>query len=213
MHEDGGVSEFSATYDALAPRWDEWAAAVTPPCREEALRRLPEFVVDGARVVELGCGTGVPVGELLAARYDYTGVDASPGMLERARRAVPRGTFVHADMETMTFDAASLGAVVAFFSIIHVPREGHAALFASIANWLRPGGIFVGTLHSNDDPDDFSPDWLGAGPMRWTGYDAATNRALLERAGFDVLDTTVLEQVEPDGCVIHPLLVFARMPA
>jgi SAM-dependent methyltransferase len=207
------VSEFAATYDALAPRWDEWAAAVTPPFREDALRRLPEFVADGERVVELGCGTGVPVGELLAARYHYTGVDASPGMLERARRAVPRGAFVDADMETTTFDGASLGAVVAFFSIIHVPRERHATLFASIADWLRPGGVFLGTLHSNDDPDDYASDWLGAGPMRWSGYDAATNRALLARAGFDVLDATVIEQVEPDGCVIHPLLVLARTPA
>jgi SAM-dependent methyltransferase len=206
------VSEFSATYDALAPRWDEWAAAVTPPFREDALRRLPEFVADGERVVELGCGTGVPVGEVLAARYDYTGVDASPGMLARARLAIRNGTFRNADMESTTFPTASLGAVVAFFSIIHVPRERHAPLFASIAEWLRPGGVFLGTLHSDDDPDDYAPNWLGAGPMRWSGYDAATNRVLLARAGFDVLDATVIEQVEPDGCVIHPLLVLARSP-
>jgi SAM-dependent methyltransferase len=212
MHEHGAVSEFSTTYDALAPRWDEWAAAVTPPFREDALRRLPAFVVDGEPVVELGCGTGVPVGQALAARYRYTGVDASSGMLARARDAVPTGTFVHGDMETCTFAAASLGAVVAFFSIIHVPRERHADLFVSIASWLRPGGVFLGTLHTNDDPDDFAPDWLGAGPMRWSGYDAATNRALLERAGFAVLDATVMKQVEPDGCVIHPLLVLARTP-
>jgi SAM-dependent methyltransferase len=206
------VTEFSATYDALAPRWDEWAAAVTPPFREDALRRLPEFVADGERVVELGCGTGVPVGQALAARYDYTGVDASPGMLDRARAAIPTGRFAHADMETTSFPAASLGAVVAFFSIIHVSRERHAALFAAVAEWLRPGGVFLGTLHSRDDPDDYAPNWLGAGPMRWSGYDATTNRTLLERAGFDVLDATVIEQVEPDGCVIHPLLVWARMP-
>ena len=207
------MSEFSATYDALAPRWDEWAAAVTPPFREDALRRLPEFVAGGEHVVELGCGTGVPVGRALAARYDYTGVDASPGMLGRALAAVPTGTFVHADIEATSFPAASLGAVVAFFSIIHVPRERHAALFAAVAEWLRPGGVFLGTLHSRDDPDDYAPNWLDAGPMRWSGYDAATNRTLLERAGFDVLDTTVIEQVEPDGCVIHPLLVVARTPA
>jgi SAM-dependent methyltransferase len=206
------VSEFSSTYDALAPRWDEWAATVTPPFREDALRRLPAFVLDGEHVVELGCGTGIPVGQTLAARYRYTGVDASPGMLARARVAIPTGTFVHADMETIAFDTGSVGAVVAFFSIIHVPRERHAELFTSIADWLRPGGVLLGTLHSNDDPDDFSPDWLGAGPMRWSGYDAATNCTLLERAGFDVLDATVMEQVEPDGCVIHPLLVLARTP-
>src|SRR4051794_21320715 len=154
----GPVSEFSATYDALAPRWDDWAARVVPSCREAWADKLDDHVERGERVVELGCGTGVPIGAALASRYAYTGVDASPGMLATARHALPAATLVHADMETVTFDAGSLGAVVAFFSIIHVPRERHATLFGSMASWLRPGGCFVGTLHSRDDADDYAPD-------------------------------------------------------
>jgi SAM-dependent methyltransferase len=209
------VSEFSTTYDALAPRWDDWAARVTPTgCREAWVRRLDAFVEAGETVVELGCGTGVPVGALLASRYAYVGVDASPGMLANARGALPsNATLVRSDMEMVEFDAGSLGAVAAFFSIIHVPRERHAPLFASIASWLRPGGCFVGTLHSNDDPDDYSADWLGAGPMRWSGFDRATNLGLLDAAGFDVVEQEVVEQVEPDGCIIHPLFVLARRRA
>jgi SAM-dependent methyltransferase len=206
------VSEFSATYDALAPRWDEWAARVTPTgCREAWARKLAVDVDSGERVVELGCGTGVPIGALLASRYAYTGVDASPGMLANARRTLPRDvTLVRADMETVDFERGSLGAVAAFFSIIHVPRTSHATLFASIASWLRPGGCFVGTLHSHDDADDFAPDWLGAGPMRWSGFDRDTNLTLLDDAGLDVAESEVVEQVEPDGCTIHPLFVLAR---
>jgi SAM-dependent methyltransferase len=206
------VSEFAATYDALAARWDSWSGDVMPDVRAAWARQIEVVVSDGERVVELGCGTGVPVAQWLAARFEYTGVDASEGMLRIARRHVPGGTFVHADMETASFEPGSLGAVLSFYAIIHVPREQHAALFAAIASWLRPGGLFVASLHSRDEADDFEPDWLGAGPMRWSGYDRDTNLELIAAAGLEVTESEVIDQVEPDGRAIHPLWLVARKP-
>src|SRR4051812_18915566 len=110
---------YSSTYDALAPRWDAWSSAIVPDLREEWSRKVEEYARPGERVLELGCGTGVPVGRFLAARYDYTGVDASPGMLAQARAALPGANLMHADMHTLDFPAGSLGAVIAFFSISH----------------------------------------------------------------------------------------------
>jgi SAM-dependent methyltransferase len=208
----GGVSEFASTYDVLAHRYDAWSGAVMPDVRAGWARKIDLVLDDGERVVELGCGTGEPVAKWIAARYAYTGVDASIGMLTEARRHVPYATFVHADMETATFEPESVGGVIAFYSIIHVPRELHAALFASIASWLRPGGIFVASLHSHDHADDFEADWLGAGPMRWTGFDRDTNLALIAAAGLDVEESEVIDQVEPDGSSIHPLWLVARKP-
>src|SRR6185295_11954611 len=122
------VSEYSSTYDALAPRWDAWSNAIVPDLRDEWTRTIEGFAQPGERVVELGCGTGVPVGRWLAARYQYTGVDASPGMLAKAAIALPGADVVRADMQTLEFAEGSLGAVVAFFSISHTPRARHAAL-------------------------------------------------------------------------------------
>ena len=160
---DRGMSEFASTYDALAPRWDGWAGSVTPDPRLEWSRKLDAFLEPGEQVVELGCGTGSPVGRDLAARFGYTGVDASPGMLARARQQVPGAQFLHCAMEDATFAPGSLGGVVAFHSIGHVPRDRHAALFAAVAHWLRPGGAFVAVVHSRDDEAGYEPDWLGAG--------------------------------------------------
>ena len=204
------VSEFSSTYDALAPRWDAWAGAIVPDVREEWARKIEAYVAPGERVVELGCGTGVPVGRFLAARYDYTGIDASPGMLAEARAALPGAQLTHADMHAVQFRPASLAAVVAFSSISHTPREQHATLFAAIATWLRPGGVFIGNLHSHDDPDDFEPDLLGAGPMRWSGYGGTINSALLAAAGLPVVESAVIAQLEPEGDTIYPLWFVAR---
>ncbi len=204
------MSEYSSTYDALAPRWDAWSNAVVPDLRDEWTRKIEGFAQPGDRVLELGCGTGVPVGRYLAARYDYTGVDTSPGMLAEARVALPGANLTHADMHTLDFAAGSLGAVIAFFSISNTPREQHSTLFAKLAAWIRPGGAFIGNLHSRDDPDSYEPSWLGAGPMRWSGFDGATNLRLLTEAGFTVIESAALDLREPEGETICPMWFVAR---
>jgi hypothetical protein len=103
--------------------------------------------------------------------------------------------------------------VIAFYSISHTPREQHAPLFAAIASWVRPRGVFVGNLHSRDDPDDFEADWLGAGPMWWSGFDGATNLELLTEAGFTVIETAVVHQIDPEGCHINPMWFVAQRKA
>jgi SAM-dependent methyltransferase len=204
------MPDYRSTYDALAPRWDAWSAAIVPDVREEWARKVSAFVAAGEPVLELGCGTAVPVGRILAETYDYAGVDGSPGMLARAAEALPGAAFECVDMYDVRRAPESLGAVVAFSSISHTPRAKHASLFASIATWLRPGGVFVGNLHSRDDLDGYEPDWLGAGPMSWSGFDAATNARLLEAAGLPVVESAIVDQVEPDGETIRPFWFVAR---
>jgi len=204
------VSEFTGTYDVLASRWDDWSAQIVPEVREEWARKIDAYLRAGERVVELGCGTGVPVARLLSERYDYAGVDTSSGMLAKAREVLPNVPLMCADMHTVWLPSGSLGAVVAFFSISHTPRELHASLFEKIAEWLRPGGVFVGNLHYFDDPDDFEADWLGAGPMRWSGFDGATNLELLGVAGFAILESAPIVQIEPVGSKICPMWFVAQ---
>ena len=158
------MTDYSPTYDTLAPRYDAWSASIVPDVRREWAAKLEAFVGPGERVVELGCGTGVPVGRLLAARNDYAGFDASPGMLAQARAALPGVSLTHADMHTIDLPPASLGGVVAFSSISHTPREQHAALFTKIASWLRPGGVFVGNLHEPPRPRRHRSELARRGP-------------------------------------------------
>src|SRR5262249_22117440 len=58
------------------------------------LDALRPHLRDRARVLELGCGCGVPVAQELAATCDVTGVDISDVQVERARALVPSARFV-----------------------------------------------------------------------------------------------------------------------
>lgn len=200
----------AAGYDLLGTRFQEWQAAISDDPRGrvqvEFMARLPK----GVQVLDLGCGAGIPSTLALSAKFDVVGVDVSERQLELARRNVPGASFIHGDFSEIEFAACSFGGVSAFYSISHVPRHLHAGLFAKVYDWLLPGGSFVASLGALDSPDWTGP-WLGI-PMFFSSYDAATNRMLLRRAGFELTFDEVLETNEPDAKVPF-LWVIARKPA
>ena len=65
-------------------------------------------------------------------------------------------------------------------------------------------------MGANDNPDGFAEDWLGA-PMYWSHFDAATNRRLVEAAGLEILDASIIDEDE-DGVPVPFLWVVARRP-
>jgi SAM-dependent methyltransferase len=172
----------------------------------EWLDSLRDRLPSSGRVVDLGCGSGVPVARYFATRgYEVEGYDISPHMLELARREVPGATFHEARIEEVDFAPETVDLVVSFFAIIHVRREEHAALFKRIATWLRPGGAALLSLGSGDNPDDYEAEWHGA-PMAWSHFDADTNLRLLREAGFKI-DWWEIEEVGPGE---RHLFVIAR---
>jgi cyclopropane fatty-acyl-phospholipid synthase-like methyltransferase len=174
-----------AGYDRIADRYLAWSPLRPSTARVRALDLADELIPLGADVLELGCGAGLPMTSRLANGRQLTGVDISGEQIRRARRNVPGATFIHADLTTFERAWASVDAVVAFYSLTHVPREEHAALFVRIRRWLRPGGLFLASLGVEDDPGSIEADWLGV-DMYFSHFSARVNRRLLEAAGFEI---------------------------
>jgi len=203
MSDDpGGIVE--SGYDAIADRYAEAISAGRGPETyfRSFLARVLGLIAEGGTVLDLGCGAGLVTADL-TTRARVVGVDFSAAQLELARRNAPAARFVRADMVDLAFAPASFDAVVAFWTLIHVPREVHTSLFARIHGWLKPGGVFAGTLGSGDNPADLVPDFYGAS-MYWSHFDAETNRTLLREAGFDLLQA---DEIEDEGET--PLWVIA----
>jgi SAM-dependent methyltransferase len=184
-------------YDRLGDRYEAWAAQIEDDPRGHFVGELESRLDLGARVLDLGCGAGVPTASHLAERFTVLGVDFSHVQLERARRQVPRATFKQADITDADFPDASFDAVIALYSLTHVPRELHPELFQRIAHWLRPGGLFVASLGARGS-EDWLGEWLGV-EMFFSSWDADANRHLLRDAGFDLVLDEVVTMQEPDG--------------
>jgi SAM-dependent methyltransferase len=186
-------------YDIVAEEYAAWADRIVSSARERWTAFLLDALPEGAAVLDLGCGHGLPSTRVLAERFAVTGVDISSRQIELARRNVPGGTFMKAEMTALDFAQNSFDAVTAFYSIIHVPRDEQPMLFQSIAGWLKPGGYLVAVMGSADSPGAVDENWLGA-PMYWSHYPAETNVAMAMSAGFEIVSSeseTIFEDGEP----------------
>lgn len=185
-------------YDALGARFGEWGDRIEGDPWERFLDELAARLPDGARVLDLGCGNGAKLARL-ADRFDLVGVDISEEQLLLARSRLPAATLVHGDFSALDFEAGSFDAVTALYSLVHVPREEHRALFETIERRLAPGGLFLASLGHVGGPDR-TYEWLGV-EMFFSAFDAETNRRLVRDAGFELLldELVFMREPEPEG--------------
>jgi SAM-dependent methyltransferase len=197
-------------YDAIAERYLAWSDLRPSATRLRYLDLALELIPRGSAVLELGCGAGVPMTAALAEGRVVTGVDISATQTEMARRNVPKATFLQADMTSVSFDRHSFDAVLAFYSLTHVPREEHLPLLERVRSWLRPGGVFLASMGADDEPGEIEADWLGV-DMYFSHFGARANRRLVERAGL-VIERTELAVEPEDRHAARFLWVIARAP-
>ena len=109
-------------------------------------------------------------------------------------------------MTEVDFPERQFAAIVALYSIIHVPLEEQKPLFRRIRTWLRPGGYFVAIL-GHSAVEGREPGWLGSRvEMYWSHADAATYRRWLTSTGFEILQQKFI----PEGSGGHELFLASR---
>ena len=135
-----------ATYAAVAAAYGEATVGALDesPFERWVLDRVAEAA--GARpVVDAGCGTGVVAAYLDAAGVDVRGIDLSPEMVAEARALHPALRFDVGDLRRLMRPetADGWGAVVSFYSLIHLAASELADAVAALARPLAPGGLLV----------------------------------------------------------------------
>jgi ubiquinone/menaquinone biosynthesis C-methylase UbiE len=143
----------------------------------------------GRRILDVGCGPGTILGQLVRAYgVDGVGIDASPKMIEAARRETPETDQFHvARAEELPFEDASFDAALARWVVHHIDRP---RAFGEILRVLRPGGRLVITT---TDPDavhthwmvPFFPSLVAIERGRFPSGDALSRE--LAAAGFDAI--------------------------
>jgi cyclopropane fatty-acyl-phospholipid synthase-like methyltransferase len=188
-------------YDAMSDHFNAWRDRIVGDPRERWRDELASRLADGDRILELGCGAGVPDALALAERFQVTGVDISEEQIARARASVPAATFVRADFTALDFDPGSFDGVAAFYSFNHVPRNLLAPLFARIHSWLVPGGYFLSAFGTGDT-ESWVGEWLGT-TMFFSSFPPETTSRLLAEAGFELVLDEIgrMREPMPDGDV------------
>jgi SAM-dependent methyltransferase len=126
----------SARYDSVV----EWYEDFRPSLNDGELDALRRLLGHGeGRCLDLGCGTGVALPELLRLGWTTAGVDISEKMLRRARA---HGAELHrASAESLPFDDESFDAAVSLW--LHTDVDDFPAILHEAVRVLRPGAPFL----------------------------------------------------------------------
>jgi predicted TPR repeat methyltransferase len=178
----------ATAFDAIGDRYDE-----AFPHKEGQLHAgewLAETLPAGSRVLDLGCGTGLPTArQLVDSGFEVVGVDLSGRMVELAGQYVPGATFHQLDVADLRpggpVDLGRFGAVAAFFSLLMLPRAEIPLALRTVHELLVPGGLFAVSM-VEADVDDFSIPFLG-NTIRVSGYLREDLHKVIEEAGFEIV--------------------------
>ncbi len=173
-----------AGYNKIAERY-----LSTRTTDSEDVRLLGDFIEllsSDAKILDAGCGAGIPVSKILAEHFDVTGVDFSEAQIELAKKNVPNAKFICEDMTKLNFPDDTLDGICSYYAIIHIPREEHQPLLANFHRMLKTGGIVLLCLGAQNLVDDIDENYLGT-RMYWSHYDSATYLKLLKEIGFAIM--------------------------
>jgi SAM-dependent methyltransferase len=189
------ATEQKAAFDEIGRRYDESFVERDAQLAEGAW--LVERLGGAGRVLDLGCGSGLPTAkQLLDAGIDVVGIDESSVMLELAQAQAPGGTYLHRDLRDLS-ELGEFDAAVAFFSLIMLPKSDIPSLLRELHGRLR-GQRLLQIAMVLGDFDRFPISFLGV-PTEVCAYPPDELRQVVADAGFETLELReVAAEAEPN---------------
>lgn len=183
-----------AGYNKIADRYLEGRTRDSADIRllDDLIPRLPA----GAKVLDAGCGAGIPVAQILSSQFKLIGVDFSEAQIKLAKKHVPQAEFICQDITRLEFPDETFDAICSYYAIIHIPREEHQPLFVNFHRMLKPGGLALLCLGAEHLIDDIDDDYLGV-RMYWSHFDTDTYLNMLKDIDFEIISS---RRVSDESC-------------
>lgn len=177
-----GYNKIAGKYSKQRKRYQ------SKPLLLKFLRYLPK----NFKVMDLGCGAGIPVSKFLADNgCKVVGIDFSDEMIKLARKNAPSAKFIKKDITKINFKEDSFDGAVSFYAIIHIPRKYHLKIYTNLHKMLKPGGVLFVNASGTSTWEETAEDYLGV-PMFWSFYHPKITLKLIRKAGFQVIWSKIL---------------------
>jgi 2-polyprenyl-3-methyl-5-hydroxy-6-metoxy-1,4-benzoquinol methylase len=185
MDRSNGYEDIAAQFLAVRSNMHTTAGIGTTAVRKWA-RTLPP----GAAVIDLGCGSGIPITQVLVTEgLNVCAVDASPSLVLAFRKNFPNIPVACEAVEDSAFFARTFDAVLAWGLMFLLSPEQQQLLLQRIAPILNPRGRLLFTAPAK--------------PASWndimTGLESRSLGAEEYKRQLHSLGLTLLNQYEDEG--------------
>jgi 2-polyprenyl-3-methyl-5-hydroxy-6-metoxy-1,4-benzoquinol methylase len=151
--------------------------------------RFIAHLSQGAQVLDLGCGSGVPVASHLARQGFYvTGVDTSETLITLCRQRMPEHEWIQARMQTLALHR-QFGGILCWDSLFHLTHEDQRGMFSVFAAHATPGAFLL--LNTGPEYGERIGTYQGE-ILYHASLDPSEYQQLLDQSGFTLI-TYILE--------------------
>ena len=197
---DQSTHDPRTSYDAVA---DDYASRIAAelqhkPFDRQLLDQFAEQVRNLGWVADIGCGPGHVARYLHDRGVRVVGIDLSPRMVGCARKLHPTIEFQQADMAALPVPNETWGGIVAFYSLIHVPRDHVLATLREFRRALRPRGLLLLAFHIGADVVHLDEWWGHRVSVDFVFFRSDEVERYLTAAGFELERATEREPYPPE---------------
>ncbi len=171
-------------YDAHAEEWVEKHNGYEERTYwPDEMRRFRELLPEG-KILEIGSGSGKDASNLIRLGYDYTGIDASGGLLKIAEKRNPGGTFRKMSVQSLDFEKNTFNGFWTVATLLHIPKEEIDLSLRNIAEAVKLDGIgFISLKAGAGEREDKETG-------RWFSYYSGEEFAkILRRNDFKLIES------------------------
>lgn len=206
--------------DALRRSYDEIAGDYADRLRDELaykpldralLAALVEEAGPGAPVADLGCGPGHVAGWLELHGARPVGIDLSGQMIAIARQEHPGTEFRQGDLVALPAADEEFSAVIALYSVIHMPAAERHRAFDEMRRVLRPGGAVLVAFHVGNEVRHVAEWWGHTVDVDGWYLDPDAVVAEMEAAGL-VVEGRLVRTHYPPEVTTRRAYLFGRRP-
>jgi SAM-dependent methyltransferase len=172
-------------YDLIADRYASERVDQTGVAEANALAASIPY---GGRVLDIGCGNGIPITRaLLSVGHRVIGLDSSSEMLARFRGNCPETPAVRGVAQSCPFATGLFDAAVAWGVMFHLNPDDETKAIASVSRVLKTGAPFLFTA-GDVDGFDGKEDTMNGVVFRYFSFSIVNYRRILSEHGLTLVD-------------------------
>jgi cyclopropane fatty-acyl-phospholipid synthase-like methyltransferase len=133
-------------YESIATRFIETRGQSLNGIGTSTVRNWAQAIPQGSTVLDLGCGTGIPISKVLTEQgLTVYGIDASATMIKAFRKNFPKAPFACEPVEDSQFFNRKFDAIISWGLIFLFSKDSQSKVIQKASEALQSGGILLFT--------------------------------------------------------------------